>query len=126
MDYSPKLRTAIAEIKQILKKHDIAGVVVLHDKTGHGEYLNEITPSYSCLNIAANGEVRLQARLKDFDGNKLKMRQKITATANMTQVLADLVGLCGFNFFKINDIVSKALGAISDEGKHTDSSEIDN
>lgn len=46
MQYSPKLKIAMDEIKQVLKKHDIAGFVVLHTP-GFTEYLNRVDPSYS-------------------------------------------------------------------------------
>lgn len=34
MQYSPKLKVAMEEIKEILKKNDIAGFVVIHDSDG--------------------------------------------------------------------------------------------
>jgi hypothetical protein len=53
MKYSPKLRTAMEEIKAVIKKHDIAGVVVLHTP-GYGEHFIKIDPSYSCAKIVTN------------------------------------------------------------------------
>lgn len=65
----PKLKTAMEEIKAVLKKHDIGGVVVLASET-HMEYLHEIAPTWSCVRFEA-GEggvygVRVRALAKDF------------------------------------------------------------
>lgn len=46
MQYSPKLKKAMAEIKAIADKYDIAAIVCLHTP-GHGEYLLKVDPLYS-------------------------------------------------------------------------------
>lgn len=63
MQFDPKLKVAMEEIKAVLKKHDIAGVVVLHNNDGpghgHGEYAMVLDPSYSCASLN-EGMVRLK------------------------------------------------------------------
>ena len=44
MQYSPKLKRVLAEIKAILDKEDIAGSIVLHTP-GFGEFLLKIDTS---------------------------------------------------------------------------------
>lgn len=61
MQYSPKLKKAMEEIKRILKDHDIAASVVLHTP-GHSEYYLRINPSYSCATLN-KGELRVKAKL---------------------------------------------------------------
>lgn len=65
----PVLRAATEEIKAILKKHDIAGVVVLGSKT-HTEFLLEVEPSWSAAFEERNKEgqrcIRLRALRKDY------------------------------------------------------------
>lgn len=79
MQYSPKLKTAMEEIKAVLNKHDIAGFVILHTP-GHSEYLNHCTTSYSCATVTPEG-VRL--RLKEAEVGKEKARQIANDTCNM-------------------------------------------
>jgi len=43
---NPKLKEAMGEIEEILKKHDIAAVIALHTP-GHGEIKLHIAPTYS-------------------------------------------------------------------------------
>lgn len=59
MQYSPKLKIAMEEIKAILKKHDIGACVMLHTP-GHMEYLNHIDPSYSAITQPVRGGFRIK------------------------------------------------------------------
>jgi hypothetical protein len=65
----PKLKIAVAEIEAILKKHDIAGIVMLQSPT-HLEYLMEVAPSWSCCWFEDYGEagklLRFRAKRADF------------------------------------------------------------
>lgn len=79
MQYSPKLKKAMDEIIDVLKKHDIAGFVILHTP-GYSEYLNHCTTSYSCATVTPEG-VRL--RLKSAEVGKEKARQIAADTCNM-------------------------------------------
>ena len=45
-NYSDKLKEAMAEINGVLIKHDIAGVVVLHEP-GFSEFRVRVDPSWS-------------------------------------------------------------------------------
>lgn len=68
MQYSPKLKKAAEEIKQILQKYDIAANVILHT-SGHSEYLLHITPTYSCAWLE-DGMVDLEQEKKIIMGMK--------------------------------------------------------
>ena len=81
MQYSPKLKMAMEEIKEILKKHDIAASVVLHTP-GWAEYLLRIDPSYSCATLSEKG-IRVKAKAEDFGGNVDLLGEVLTNTANM-------------------------------------------
>lgn len=63
MQYSPKLKKAMKEIKGILEKNDIAGFVIIHDP-GFVEYLNHLSPSYSCIRVERGA---LRAKLKSSE-----------------------------------------------------------
>lgn len=87
MQYSPKLKTAAEEIKDILKKHDIAGIVVLHTP-GFGEYVYRIDPSYSIAKLQGD---MLRLKTNPADSNETKLQQA-NDTYNMFTVLADCGG----------------------------------
>lgn len=80
MQYSPKLKKAAEEIKEILLKYDIAANVILHTP-GFSEYLLHLTPTYSCAWIE-NGD----------NGNEAMRNQKIADTLNMFRLLSDTSG----------------------------------
>lgn len=91
MQYSPKLKKAMSEIKDILHKHDIAGLVVLHTP-GYGEYLMELSPSYSRLKIdPEKGFMRFKAKLEDdFKGDKKAMEKAVAETCNMLSIIGEI------------------------------------
>ena len=74
MQYSPKLKKAMAEIRTILDENDIGGSVILHTShkgRGNGEFHTKFDPSYSCFSLNPNGSLRLGTLLEeDFNGNK--------------------------------------------------------
>ncbi len=90
MQYSPKLKMAMEEMKAIFKKHDIGGFVILHTPC-HGEFLNQLSPSYSC--IVVNGDhVRFKSKLSDYGGDKQAWQKKTTDSLNLLQTVTELCG----------------------------------
>src|SRR4051794_32984450 len=82
MQYSPKLKAAAEEIKQVLKKYDIAATCVLHTP-GAIEYLFRVDPSYSCAKVEGP-LLKLRAKLhEDFKGDKKEQINTLTDTADM-------------------------------------------
>ena len=56
MNYDQKLRTAMDEIKEVLKKHDIGGFIALNSKT-HGEFAMAVDiPTWSKVRFIRDGE----------------------------------------------------------------------
>lgn len=110
MQYSPKLKKAAEEIKQILEKYDIGAILVLHTP-GNSEYVMKIDPSYSCAFI--DGEMlRVRAKLQqDFKGDKTAWEKKITDTANMLSLLTDTGQHIVTQVGKIKDLVYKTVDA---------------
>jgi hypothetical protein len=91
MQYSPKLKTAMEEIKAIMKKHDIGGWVILHTP-GHSEFLNKLDPSYSCITITpdAKGDfVRFKSKIADYGGDKNAWLKKTTDSLNLLQSICE-------------------------------------
>ncbi len=87
MQYSPKLKKAAEEIKEILSRYDIAGLITLHTP-GHAEFINEVSPSYSCLTITED-MARVKTKRADF-ATKQEWEQKINDTVNMVGLFRDM------------------------------------
>lgn len=112
MDFSPKLKKAAAEIKDILDKHDIAGIVVLHTP-GHGEFLTKIDTSYSCAFIdhtPGKEGIRVRTRLQeDYGGNSKKRNDSQRDTMNMFHILSHLVGTQAMHMIETEKMLEKKL-----------------
>lgn len=88
MQYSPKLKKAMEQIKAIIKEHDIAAFVVLHTPD-YSEYLNAVSPSYSCATLE---QKELRFKLKTSEVGKEKALEIAHGTASMITHFADMVG----------------------------------
>lgn len=62
--YSLKLKTAMSEILEILKRHDIAGRIILHEP-GFSEYSLHLNPSWSCMSWVDNS-IEVKSLLADY------------------------------------------------------------
>lgn len=71
-----KLKQAVSEISEILKKYDCGGHITLASKD-HGEYLVHL-PTWSKLQVEENG-IRVKHKGKDTDG-------LLASTVHMMQV----------------------------------------
>lgn len=116
MQYSPKLKMAINEMRGILSKHDIAGLIVLHTP-GHSEYLLKIDPSYSCAKLEGDG-VRLQAKKKDFPTIEA-WTKRVSDTSNMLNLLFEVGGHNVMGLSNVSDTLDNIVGAEHTEGGHT-------
>ncbi|RDY57697.1 hypothetical protein [Flagellimonas nanhaiensis] len=97
-----KLKTAAEEIKDILRKHDIAASIVLHTP-GHGEYLNHILTSYSCAYQYQDDSIHFYSKKKDFKSVEEQAKQQ-GETANMLHILSKLTGE---NFMMLHSMSEK-------------------
>jgi len=118
MQYSPKLKKAAEEIKQVLAKYDIAASVVLHTP-GFCEYLLHITPTYSAAWFENGDVLRFRAKAEDFNGNIAMRNQKIVDTTNMFRVLADQQGKNALMLFTAADHFDEMTGAEHGDDNHT-------
>src|SRR4051812_48517964 len=95
-----KLIAARAEIELILKKHDIAGWVVLHNAPGEMEVFSHLEPSYSILRpqiVDGGMAVRVLSKLSDYGGDTKRQQHDQAATANMVHGFAQMLGLTAMN-----------------------------
>lgn len=116
MQYSPKLKKAAEEIKEILKKHDIAGMCVLHTP-GFAEYINDISPSYSCAKREGDG-IRIKAS-KDFYGSSAVRDKALSDTSNMLHTLSDVGGKQVLLLMSVSDQLDKLVNAEHEDGGHS-------
>lgn len=111
-----KLKVVAEEIKEILRKHDVAGAVALHSP-GHGEHFIHINPSYSCAYMYDDNEIRFYSKKADYKTPE-EQWQKQADTSNMLRILTDCIG---FNFLGCEHLSSefdKVTGAEHTKGKH--------
>lgn len=99
MQYSPKLKKVMAEIEDVLKKHDIAAFILLHTP-GFSEYLQKVSPSYSCA-VADDSGVSLKVNAKEVGEEKAK--KLIEGTVNMVVHFAEILGKSGLFYHKMLD-----------------------
>lgn len=116
MDYSLKLKTAMERIKKILEENDIAGFVVLHTPPNFSEYLNYISPSYSCANFDGSN-IRFTAKASEL--GKEKAYQQQADTYNMITHFADVISMNALNYIEIKDALKKKLGGEDGDSSHT-------
>lgn len=120
MQYSPKLKKAMQEIKDILSKHDIAGLVVIHEP-GHSEFLNKLDPTWSACRI--NGDrIRVKAKLEDFAGNVKARNKAIADTSNMLHLLCDTTARMLMPLMDMSKRVDATVGADHEKGGFTSDS----
>lgn len=113
-----KLKVAAEEIKEILRKHDIAASIVLHTE-GHGEYLNHLTTSYSCAHQYENDSLRFYSKRADYDSKEAQI-DKQRSTANMFAILTDLVARNFMTLKPISQKFDEIVGAEHSEGTYDD------
>jgi hypothetical protein len=115
MQYHPKLKKVMEEIKDLLKKNDIAAVVVLHTP-GFSEYLLHCGTTYSCCTVNEEG-IRVRAKLiEDFKGDKAMWEYKVKSTANMLHHLAVVHGQKTLTLLELSDHLDQQIGAEYDQG----------
>lgn len=122
MIYSPKLKKAMEEIKDIIKKHDIGAAVYLHTP-GFSEHYKNITPSYTCLSYDGNN-VRL--RVKASEVGSEKAHELANDSYNLLTHFATLISNDAVIFMELEQTVRNILGGESYPGTSTSIQEQDN
>lgn len=116
MQYSPKLKKVMEQIKDILKENDIAAFVVLHDEKGFSEYLNAISPSYSCAYIAQGS---MAFRLKGSEVGKERAKRIAGGTYNMVTHFADMLSKHAVMFIEAKELLKDKWGGEDFRGNET-------
>lgn len=94
MQYSPKLKRVMAEIKAIMEREDLTGIVILHEPE-FSEFLLKVDTAESCARIDQYGQLHITT--KHFLTRERK-KKAVEHTANMFVHLTDVgkavVGSC--------------------------------
>lgn len=115
MQYSPKLKRAIQEIKDILSREDIAGVVIVHEP-GFSEFLVKVDPTYSCAKIQ-DGQLRVKSKKEDFKENPAMREKVVQNTANMLHMLGTNGGHCILPIMEMSSKVDRQIEAEHGRGR---------
>lgn len=115
MQYSPKLKKAMEEIKAIAKKYDVAAFVVLHTP-GFSEYLNHLDTSYSCVYATEEG---IRVRLKEKEVGKEKAEQLADGSFNMVTHFAEIVGKHALMYMDMQEMLQRKWNGKSFGGEET-------
>lgn len=101
----PILKSAAEEIKAVLVKHDVAGMVSLQSKS-HSEFVLQLAPSWSCVSLEqqpGKNDFTLRIKAKSSnpgDGERLRLTAGMllgfidVATRNIDQ-MTEIVKLIG-------------------------------
>jgi hypothetical protein len=91
MEQETVLKVAAEEIKEILRKYDIAGIVSLHN-VGFGEYFMHLRTSYSCAYQISDETMVFKSKREDYKTQEEHIK-KLSDTANMLEILKYCVGM---------------------------------
>ena len=119
MQYSPKLKNIMEQIKKILKDNDVAAFVVIHEN-GFSEFINHVETSLSAVKISDTG---LHVKLKKNDPNADKIAQN---TLNMCHHLAKSMGENALMFMNMEDLLIKKWGEYHLPGTFTSNTQQNN
>ena len=114
MQYSPKLKRVMDEIKAILVKEDIAGAIVLHTP-GFTEYLVHIEPSYSCAKWVGEA-VQVKGKAEHYGGDTEKRDKAVADTANMIHHFAAIPGKISLAMMDLEDHMTNKFGPFDHYG----------
>lgn len=104
---SERLKKIIEEVSEVLEKHDVAGFIALHEP-GAGEYKFCLSPSYSCATLdEESGVVRLKAKVADHNGDRQKVIQLQSDTANMLYILGHMTAEQSLNLIDLSEHMDK-------------------
>ena len=115
--YSSKLRYVSNLILEILKEHDVAACVVLHEP-GFSEFINFIEPSYSCAKIEGD-QLKIRSKASDYNGDTQKRDKALTDTSNMLVLLAETTGTTSLMLYHASDVLDYTTGAVHTKSKFT-------
>jgi hypothetical protein len=113
----------IDEIREILEKNDLAGMVLVQDRS-NSAFLRRIDPTWSCAWMEPEGPdgkvgVRIRSKLADYGGDKERQRADIEATVGMFISILNWCGETNNNMAQITAMLAKHYPEIMHSEKWT-------
>lgn len=112
--FSPKLKTAAAEIKAILEKHDIAGIIQLHEP-GFNEHTVHLNPTWSLAHLDEKNQLVVTDPIQDPEHPEVH-KKKIADTVNMMANLRVWAGNFARLFMQADIVVRTKFGMMPPPG----------
>lgn len=116
-----KLISAMAEIKAILEKNDIAGFIILNGEAGTFEVLMHIATSYSVAKFEQKPEglgLRIRSKKASYAGDADKQRADMEATLSMLSGFGEIAGVNAMHFLETVGAVKEAMPGIEQTPLH--------
>lgn len=83
--FDPKLKKIAQEIKAILEKNGVGGIVLIHSPDSL-EYINKLDTPYSCISMHPNKELKVKTTGKGW--SEAEKKKRIQDTLNMLQMIS--------------------------------------
>jgi len=116
--YSDKLKAAMAEIKVIVQRYDIAANVQLYED--HlSEVLLRVDASWSVARFTGDGKLHIHAKAADFDGDKAAQQRAVELTVGMFTHFYDAAERDLMNMQSVITLLAAQLDIEHDEGIFT-------
>jgi hypothetical protein len=110
----PKARETLlrarAEIEEVLTRHDIAGMCILHCAPTSAEVISHLSPSYSIIKIV-DDMAHLESKLEKYNGDEAAQRRDLEATANMASTMMELAIMLVKNVAPLAPVLDEETGA---------------
>lgn len=123
MQFDPKLKKAMEEIKGILAKHDVGAVIILH-RPGFSEYLNKFNPTYGAVEI--NGDkITVKGKAEHYP-SKQERDKHLENSINMLTHFQDITGQTFLNCDNILAQLKEKIEWDNTDGNHSSHTEQNN
>jgi hypothetical protein len=105
-----KLKIVAEEIKEVLRRHDVAAALALHTP-GHGEFVLHLNPSYSCVFMYEDDAIRINSKLENYASPEEQLQHQ-TNSSNMLRVLMELSAVNFQSLEGLSSMLDKKIGAV--------------
>ena len=104
----PKLKEAMAEIRSVCTKHDIAGYITLVSKI-HSEFGLEVTPSWSAAYWEDKAKGQLRMKVKTSEVGRDRAKEMLQLTCHMVYQIRDLCAQGFYYMQTMTELIEKQV-----------------
>lgn len=124
LQYAPKLKKVMEEIKTIINRQDIAAFILLHSP-GYTEYYNKVNPSYSCALIEGD-QLRVRIKQSELPGGKEQAQKLAEGTYNMITLMTDMLVQHAHGYLQLQESLKDKWGGEEGPGNQSSHSQQNN